>query len=175
MDSTSAIRFSLDFDIEALRFFEEFQRPLNCEVIETSSHFSLGNLQCEPVSILRLPTPAFQPVKRPLPSFKQKGSKKTKVEPSSSMSPPQISVSSFNPIELMPKLSDVDKRCPTCSHVASSKTNLKVHYKLVHLGGADLAVNCSLCQTRCTTKGNLKIHLMGKHKLSKENASKLLN
>ena len=76
-------------------------------------------------------------------------------------------------LDLMPSIESNNLQCTLCSYKATLKSNLKTHYKLKHLGGADLSMCCSLCQKRCTTKGNLKSHLINLHKLSKEDAIKL--
>ena len=82
--------------------------------------------------------------------------------------------SALKDINLMPEMGN-DLACSLCTYVATQKGNLKVHYKLKHLGGADLSMNCNLCQKVCTTKSNLKSHLISKHSLTREDASKLLS
>ena len=71
---------------------------------------------------------------------------------------------------------DLDKglRCGLCPYKATQRGNLKTHYKLKHLGGADLKVQCSLCQQVFSTKGNLKKHLINLHNLPLSDATKLL-
>ena len=80
----------------------------------------------------------------------------------------------FEDLNIVPDMGS-GLQCALCPYVASQKGNLKTHYKLKHLGGADLAVNCSMCQKRCTTKGNLKRHLMQVHSMSVNDAAKLIN
>ena len=58
-------------------------------------------------------------------------------------------------------------QCALYSYRATRKTHVKTHYKLKHLGGADLCKNCSICWKKCTTKSNLKAHLVGAHKLTR--------
>ena len=80
----------------------------------------------------------------------------------------------FKDLNLVPNLPN-DLQCAVCPYKATQKSNLKTHYKLKHLGGADLTVLCRLCQKKCTTKGNLKSHLLRAHNLSKEDAASFLS
>ena len=81
----------------------------------------------------------------------------------------------FKDLNLVPKMTSPsdDLQCALCSYRATQKSHLKTHYKLKHLGGADLAMNCNICEKKCSTKSNLKTHLIRVHKLSREDASKL--
>ena len=83
----------------------------------------------------------------------------------------------FKDLNLFPALNSVsdDLQCTLCSYNATMKTNLKTHYKLKHLNGADLSRDCNLCQKRCTTKSNLKAHLISVHKMTRDDAIKLAN
>ena len=82
--------------------------------------------------------------------------------------------SALKDLNLIPEIGN-ELGCSLCSYVATQRGNLKVHYKLKHLGGADLQMNCNLCQKVCTTKSNLKSHMISKHGLSREDATKLLS
>lgn len=79
----------------------------------------------------------------------------------------------FKSLSLMPDIGRDDLQCALCSYKANQKHNLRTHYKLKHLGGADLSMLCSICQKRCKTKSNLRSHLVNFHKLSREDAIKL--
>ena len=68
-----------------------------------------------------------------------------------------------------------DLQCALCPYKATQKGNLKTHYKLKHLGGADLTMLCRLCQKKCSTKGSLKKHLLTVHNLSKEDSETFLH
>ena len=80
--------------------------------------------------------------------------------------------SSLKDLNLLPQIGS-NLACAMCPYVATVRSSLKTHYKLKHLGGADLAVNCSICSKRCTTKGNLVAHIIAVHKLTREDAHKL--
>ncbi len=55
--------------------------------------------------------------------------------------------------------------CKMCDYVATRRFNLKTHYKLKHLGGADLVMQCQICDVSVKTKGTMKKHYMKKHNL----------
>ena len=80
----------------------------------------------------------------------------------------------FKEMKLVPEMGS-DLQCSLCPFLASHKSSLKTHYKLKHLGGADLAMNCSMCEQRFVTKGSLKRHLVNIHKLSSTDAQKILS
>ena len=80
----------------------------------------------------------------------------------------------FKELNIVPDVGS-DLQCALCAYVATQKGHLKTHYKLKHLGGADLTMICSMCQKKCTTKSNLKAHLIGVHKMTREDAVKLTN
>ena len=81
----------------------------------------------------------------------------------------------FKDLNLVPNVSagDDELQCALCSYRAGYKSHLKTHYKLKHLGGADLTVSCSICKKRCTTKSNLRSHIVSFHKMSRDDAVKL--
>ena len=82
----------------------------------------------------------------------------------------------FKDLNLLPSINTSDDlQCTLCTYKATQKGHLKTHYKLKHLGGADLVMHCSMCHKRCSTKSNLKAHLVSTHKMSKEDAIKLTN
>ena len=57
-----------------------------------------------------------------------------------------------------------------CPYTATRKYNLKIHYKLKHFGGGDLAMKCQICQSDVKTKSAMKKHYMNVHNLT-ENAA----
>ena len=81
----------------------------------------------------------------------------------------------FKDLNLLPALNSEfdDLQCTLCTYKATMKGNLRTHYKLKHLNGADLSKECNMCQRRCTTKSNLKKHMVVVHKQSREDAIKL--
>ena len=82
--------------------------------------------------------------------------------------------SALKDLDLLPQMGS-DLGCSMCPYVATKKSHLKRHYKLKHLGGADLAVNCSICSKKCSTKSNLVAHIVAVHKLTRQDALKLVN
>ena len=77
-------------------------------------------------------------------------------------------------LNLMPNIGTSDLACSMCPYVATQKSNLKIHYKLKHLGGADVIFDCSICSAKIKTKSNLKTHYRGKHKLGEDAVQRLM-
>ena len=92
---------------------------------------------------------------------------------SSSRSQKPGSLNGEDMLSLFPEL-DKGLNCGLCSYRATQRGNLKTHYKLKHLGGADLKATCTICQQQFSTKGNLKQHLVKKHNLPHYDTTKLL-
>ena len=74
---------------------------------------------------------------------------------------------------IMPAISDDDLTCKLCGHAATRKYNLKIHYKLKHFGGGDLAMDCQICGVKVKTKGTIKKHYMKVHNLTDSAASNM--
>ena len=75
-------------------------------------------------------------------------------------------------LNLMPEIGS-DLACASCSYIATQKGNLKTHYKLKHLGGADLLITCQLCSIQIKTKQNIKKHYIRVHCLSEAAAQSM--
>ena len=68
-------------------------------------------------------------------------------------------------LDLLPQLGS-DLGCSMCPYIATKKSHLKTHYKLKHLGGADLIMTCQICSTKVKTKSYMKKHYMTVHNLT---------
>ena len=68
-------------------------------------------------------------------------------------------------LNLMPQFGN-DLACSMCPYIATRKDNLKTHYKLKHLGGADLVMTCQICSIQVKTKSYMKKHYMKVHNLT---------
>ena len=121
---------------------------------------------------------SFGPLKRTLEFQSTDSKKKAKFaissKPASSFFQSKDVGSVLKKLNIFPGDSD-ELQCTLCPYKATRKSHLKTHYQLKHLGGGGLAVICSICQQKCATKSSCKKHMMSVHKLSNENASKLLN
>ena len=73
--------------------------------------------------------------------------------------------SALKDLDLLPQIGP-DLGCSMCPYVATKKSHLKTHYKLKHLGGADLIMTCQICSTQVKTKSYMKKHYMKVHNLS---------
>ena len=80
----------------------------------------------------------------------------------------------FKDLNLMPEIPD-DLQCALCCYKATQKGHLKTHYQLKHLGGAGISATCSMCQQKFATRSSLKRHMMSTHKLTSEQAGKLMS
>ena len=80
----------------------------------------------------------------------------------------------FEELNLIPDVGS-DLQCMMCSYKATQKPHLKTHYKLKHLGGADLIIDCPICKKSIKTKSNLKKHLMKIHDLDDAAATKMIS
>ncbi len=100
---------------------------------------------------------------------------KVKVQPSQScfnFNALQKDLSDFN---LIADISKSDLSCKMCPYVATQRGHLKVHYKLKHLGGADLVMKCQICGVSVKTKSYIKKHYMNKHNLTDTAAQNMAN
>ena len=77
-------------------------------------------------------------------------------------------------LNLMPDIG-ADLACAMCPYIATQKGSLKIHYKLKHLGGADLIMTCQICQTKLKTRSYMKKHYMKVHKLLENAAQNMTN
>ena len=68
-------------------------------------------------------------------------------------------------LNLMPQIGS-DLACSMCPYISKRKGDLKVHYKLKHLGGADLIMTCQICSIQVKTKSYMKKHYMKVHNLT---------
>ena len=73
--------------------------------------------------------------------------------------------SALKDLDLLPQIGS-DLGCSMCPYVATKKSHLKTHYKLKHLGGADLIMTCQICSTQIKTRSSMKKHYMKMHNLS---------
>ena len=73
--------------------------------------------------------------------------------------------SALKDLDLLPQIGS-DLGCSMCPYIAKQKSHLKTHYKLKHLGGADLIMTCQICSTQVKTKSYMKKHYMKVHNLS---------
>ena len=76
-------------------------------------------------------------------------------------------------LNLMPQIGS-DLACSMCPYISKRKGDLKVHYKLKHLGGADLIFDCAICSMKIKTKPSLKTHYKRVHSLADDAAKKLM-
>ena len=76
-------------------------------------------------------------------------------------------------LNLMPQMGS-DLACSMCAYVARRKGDLKIHYKLKHLGGADVIFDCSICMRKIKTKYSLKVHYKRVHGLKDDAAHNLI-
>ena len=75
-------------------------------------------------------------------------------------------------LNLMPQISS-DLACSMCPYISKRKGDLKVHYKLKHLGGADLIMTCQICSIQVKTKSYMKKHYIKVHNLTESAAQNM--
>ena len=150
-------------EIDATVFSEAWNHDsLLCEILESYSKQTFGRLQ-----VMRSQVENSKSVR----SFKRKQNTTFAQPPKA----PKKDVSQiFEDLNIVPQLSS-DLQCAMCSYRATTKASLKVHYKLKHLGGADLVETCHICKKSIKMKKALKRHLMNVHKLDEPAAQKMIS
>ena len=68
-----------------------------------------------------------------------------------------------------------DLECSKCDYVTTNKGSLIVHYKLRHLGGADLIMTCQICHKQVKTRSYMLKHYRKIHNLTNEAAMNMTN
>ena len=159
--------FSFYFDVHSISQFLAENRFVTCTVSESQQNSRLGNIFIEK---------CWNNVKKSVNGKrKNPGQCKDNFGDPSTFKAPKKDVSQiFKDLNIVPDMGS-DLQCALCPYKATQKGSLKIHYKLKHLGGADLTAVCSMCQKKCAMKSSLKRHLIQVHKLSSTDADKLLS
>ena len=157
-------------EIDSSRLPEVMEHPsLLCDILESQSKLILG---CLRFTRIRQSSHLETSKLANCQSFKRKPSTRLNV---SSPKVPKRDVSQiFQDLNIVPQLSS-DLQCAMCAYIATTKSSLRVHYKLKHLGGADLIETCPLCKKSIKMRKALKKHLINVHKLDENAAQKMIS
>ena len=186
METFESLNFSITFNLIMFDQILDFEQLNVFDILGGPDQVKVGNLEVERCSDMVDPSKHLKHLSQTIPSsgkrqnvnpvIAQRNSKAVKSDRQSVHALVQKDVGKiFKDLNLVPSVASPsdDLQCALCTHRASHKNNLKTHYKLKHLGGADLAMSCSICQKKCTTKSNLEKHMIVVHKLSREDAIRL--
>ena len=166
---TEGIGVCLYLDSHCLEDIMERYSSLACEVLEASYKLSIGSLYLQTADLVLPKASQHLPknAKRKTSDF-QSGSAFCPKQQKKDVG--QI----FQELKIIPDVGS-DLQCALCPYKATQKPHLKTHYKLKHLGGADLIMNCQICKRSIKTKSALKKHIIQVHGLDEEAARKLIN
>ena len=180
-----AVKITFSIEEFALNFFNVSQ--ISFPILDPAAEKSVGSLKLElktenvnnPATTKAIFT-SLSPSKRPLTNSMLDSVRKPKVSKLSSSGNKNLATSLadvgsvLKKLNILPEVPD-DLQCTLCPYKATAKNSLKTHYKLKHLGGGGLAVDCPICKQRFSLKKNTKRHMISAHQLSSEHASKLLD
>ena len=159
-------------------FFANFQLEpnnfLECYLLDKERLSDVGLLTCRHLS--KPENTEFKNLKRKIEEL-QKHPPKSKRSSiiQQPLSVPRKDVhTALKDLNLMPQMGS-DLACSMCPYIATQKGNLKVHYKLKHLGGADLIMTCQICGIQVKTKSYMKKHYMAVHNLSEPAAQNIVS
>ena len=173
------INTTIEIDVHfSESFFENYRQAANnfleCYLLDKERLSDVGLLTCRHLS--KPENTEFKNLKRKIEELQKHPSKSKR----SSIIQHPLSVprkdvhTALNDLNLMPQMGS-DLACSMCPYIATQKGNLKVHYKLKHLGGADLIMTCKICGLQMKTKGVLKRHYMNVHCLSDCTAQNMMS